>query len=179
MKILKKIYYRFFVRTAEANANYLRRYSGAKIGNNCHLFRTFNIGSEPYLVEIGDNVTITAGVKLITHDGSIKVPMGIGLTKNSDIFGKIIIGNNVFIGVNSIVLPNLRIGNNVIVGAGSIVTRDIPDNSVFAGNPAKHICTVQEFFDKNKSRIVFSDNLSGKTKENYVKKNYMNKDKHL
>ena len=49
------------------------------------------------------------------------------------------IGNNSIIGINSVVLPGIRIGNHVVIGAGSIVTKDIPDNCIAAGNPAKVI----------------------------------------
>ena len=47
------------------------------------------------------------------------------------------IGNQCFIGMNSIILPGVKIGNNVIVGAGAVVTKDIPSNTIVAGNPAK------------------------------------------
>ena len=56
--------------------------------------------------------------------------------------------NNVFIGCNSIIMGGVRIGNNVVIGAGSVVTKDIPDNSVVVGNPAKVIKTFDEFIEK-------------------------------
>ena len=59
--------------------------------------------------------------------------------KNGDVFGKIKVGDNVFIGINCTILPNTNIGNNCIVGAGSVVRGDFPDNSVIVGNPAKTI----------------------------------------
>ena len=65
--------------------------------------------------------------------------------------GIVQIGNNVFIGANSIVLCNTRIGDNVIVGAGSVVTHDIPSNSVYAGSPAKFVCTFEEFAQKHQA----------------------------
>jgi acetyltransferase-like isoleucine patch superfamily enzyme len=49
------------------------------------------------------------------------------------------IGDCVWIGANSVILPGVKIGNNVIIGAGSIVTKDIPENSIAAGNPCKVI----------------------------------------
>lgn len=64
--------------------------------------------------------------------------------------GQVNIGNNCFIGWGAIILPNIKIGNNCIIGAGTIVTRDIPDNSVVTGNPAKIIGKTDEFINKHK-----------------------------
>jgi len=90
-------------------------------------------------LSIGNNVTITSGTMILSHDAS---PQKVGL---SSIKKKVTIGNNVFIGIRSIILCGVTIGNNVIVGAGSVVTKDIPDNVVVGGNPAKIICTIEEF----------------------------------
>lgn len=59
-----------------------------------------------------------------------------------------IIGDNVFIGINSIILSGSNIGNNVIIGAGSVVSGRIPDNEVWGGNPAKFICSLDEYYKK-------------------------------
>lgn len=134
--------------------------------NTVILTKKKNFGSEPYLVEIGDNCLITAGTKFITHDGSISVykkyidDMSMDLVYGKyNIFGKIMIGNNVFIGINTIVLPNISIGDNVIIGAGSVITKDIEANSVYAGNPAKYICSIDEYCSKlNHKDIVFVNN---------------------
>ncbi len=93
----------------------------------------------PWLISVGDNVTFSANVKILAHDAST-VKAG----AHSKI-GRVDIGNNVFIGFNSIVLCNTRIGDNVIIGAGSVVTRDVPSNSVYAGNPAKFVCSFEDF----------------------------------
>jgi acetyltransferase-like isoleucine patch superfamily enzyme len=102
-----------------------------------------DFGSEPFLIEIGDNVTITNGVGFITHDG------GVGMFRKEypgiNVFGRIVVKNNVFIGVQTIILPGVTIGNNVVIGAGSIITKDIPDNVVVAGAPAKIIRTIDEY----------------------------------
>ena len=83
----------------------------------------------------------------MTHDGAKWV-----LEQNQDFkgtkFGPITIHDNSFIGVNSIIMPNVTIGPNSIVGAGSIVTKNVPPNTVYAGNPAKHICTYEEYLEK-------------------------------
>lgn len=62
--------------------------------------------------------------------------------------GKIHIGNNVFISSKSTILYGVNIGNNVIIGAGSIVTKDIPDNSIVAGAPAKFIKSFDDYISK-------------------------------
>src|SRR5690606_35980431 len=107
--------------------DYYARYIGVKIGTNCRI-NTKHFGTEPFLVEIGDNVTIASDVKLITHDGSGR------LFEKVFRYRKIIIGNNVFVGMNSILLLGVEVGDNVIIGAGSVVTKSIPPNSVVAGN---------------------------------------------
>ncbi len=113
------------------------RENGVIVGKDCRFF-SLNIFSEPYLIEIGDNVIISGEVIFVTHDGAIY------LFKDEDPhlfghFGRIIIGNNCFIGMGAIILPNVEIGDNCIVGAGAVVMESIPHNSVVAGNPAKVI----------------------------------------
>lgn len=101
---------------------------------------------------IGDNTQITAGVIVLAHDYSYSV-LG-------NIFGELprqqrdtVIGKNVFIGMNSVILMGAAIGDNVIVGAGSVVSGSIPSNSVCAGNPAKVICSLEQFLDKARVRF--------------------------
>ena len=103
--------------------------------------------SHCFLIEIGNNVTLSIRVTLMAHDASTKIILG--YTK----IGSIKIGNNVFIGANSTVLPNVRIGDNVVVGANSVITRDVPSNSVVAGNPGKVISSIADFEEKNKERM--------------------------
>jgi len=114
-------------------------------GKNFSYNNGFPIDSNwPWLISVGDNVTLATGVKLLAHDASTARIDGVH-TK----IGIVEIGNNVFIGANTVVLPNVRIGNNVIVGAASVVSHNIPDNSVYAGNPAKKICTFEEYSAKH------------------------------
>lgn len=117
---------------------------GAKIGDNC-VVRASMLGTEPWLITIGNHVLLADGVRLLTHDGA-----GWCLRYNQekgyyDIWGKIEIGNNVYIGVNSIIMPNVKITNNVIIGAGSIVTKSILEDGVYVGSPAKRIKTYDEW----------------------------------
>ena len=60
------------------------------------------------------------------------------------------IGSNSFLGNNAIVLPGVAIGTGCIIGAGSVVTKNIPDNSVHAGNPARFICTLDDYVGRIK-----------------------------
>ncbi len=124
---------------------YLRS-RGVQIGDNVNLINTVIDFSHGFLVTIGNRVTLT-GVKILTHDASTQIPFG--LTK----VGKVTIGNEVFVGHGTIILPNVHIGNRVVVGAGSVVTKDIPDNSIAAGNPARVIGTYEEFLAKHASQI--------------------------
>jgi serine acetyltransferase len=65
---------------------------------------------------------------------------------------KTIIGNDVFLGANAVVLPGVKIGNGAIIGAGAVVTKDVDSYSVVAGNPAKFMCTVNEYIQKCQSK---------------------------
>ena len=83
-----------------------------------------------FLITIGDDVTMSIRVTVMAHDASTK--RSLGFTK----IGLVTIGNGSFIGQNSTILPNVKIGDNCIIGAGSVVTKDVPNDSVYAGNPA-------------------------------------------
>lgn len=122
------------------------RSRGVQIGENVHLINTTIDWSHGFLVSIGNRVTLT-GVRILTHDGSTQIPFGVSRV------GRVTIGDEVFIGHGTIILPNVRIGSCVVIGAGSVVTRDIPDNSVAAGNPARVIGTYDAFLDKHRAQM--------------------------
>lgn len=147
---------------------------GVKIGENCEIYRNVSFGSEPYLIEIGNHVRITSGVKLITHDGGVWVLRELKEEyKDIDIFGKIKIGNNVHIGIDSIIMPGVTIGNNVIIGCKSVITRDIPDNCVVVGIPGRPIKTVKDYEEKNKKRFVHTKLMNSKEKKLWIQSNYL------
>lgn len=148
------------------------RKRGAKIGHGCSISKDVYFGTEPYLIKIGDNVRLTSNVKFITHDGGMWVIRNKFDMPDADKFGTIEIGNNVNIGWNVIIMPNVRIGSNCVIGAGAIVTKDIPDNSVAAGVPARIIETIDEYYEKNKSRILHTKGMNAKQKECFLKKKY-------
>jgi acetyltransferase-like isoleucine patch superfamily enzyme len=128
----------------------LRR--GLKLGREVRIMGKPDFGSEPYLIEIGDHVTISSNVTFVTHDGATWVfrhlPEYTGLQR----FGRIAIGSNCFIGAGAIILPGVRMGNNCVVGAGSVVTRSVEDNTVVAGVPARFICTYDEYVRRTAPR---------------------------
>lgn len=119
---------------------------GVKFGKNVNLYHVYIDNGHAYLVEIGNDVTLTH-CTILAHDASTKNALGYSKV------GKVTIGNNVFVGYQSVILCNVRIGNNVIVGAGSVVTHDIPDNSVVAGNPAKVIMKYDDFISKHQKNM--------------------------
>ena len=128
--------------------NYLRK-CGVKVGENCTFYDCNNVSIDtqnPHMIEIGDFVRITSGVQILTHDYSFSVLCSVegGIVGSVE---KTVIGNNVFIGRNAIIL-------NVIIGAGSIVSKNCEDNSVYAGNPAKRICSIDEMYKKRKSKML-------------------------
>lgn len=148
---------------------------GMQLGDNCSIFRTASMGSEPYLVRLGNNVKIVDRVSFITHDGAVEVLRKLFNLPNIDLFGTITVGNNVFIGLGSTILPGVKIGNNVVVGAGSIVTSDIPDNSIFAGVPAKFIVSIHDYYDKVKPFFDETKNMTYLKKRNFLINKYIDK----
>ena len=107
--------------------------------------------ADPEYISIGDNVRICADAVFVNHDSARNL---LNRTYNTNEFqpyyGCIYVGNNVIIGGGAMILPNVYIGNNVVIGAGAIVTKDVPDNSVIAGVPAKIIGTFDDFAAKRK-----------------------------
>ena len=145
---------------------------GVRVGKNVQVFNGVSFGSEPYLIEIGDNTRIAEDVRFFTHDGGAHVLRNMGLLENADFFGPIKIGSNVHIGTQAMILPNVTIGNNVIVGIRAVVTKDVPDNCIVAGMPARIIETIDEYYEKHKDTCDFTKNLSAEEKKAYLVKKY-------
>lgn len=116
---------------------------GINFGKRVRITGKPYFSSEPFLITTGDDVTIAHGVVFHTHDG------GIGVLRKKypkvDVFRKIKIGNNVFIGTYATIMPGVTVGDNVIIGASSVVTKDVPNDVVVAGVPAKIIKTIKEY----------------------------------
>lgn len=151
----------------ELISGYFRRH-GMKVGSNCNILSDIN-SSEPYLISIGDNVTISNDVDFITHDASIgKVTNGI----TSDLFGPIEIGNNCFIGAHSIIMYGVSLPDNTIVAAGSVVTHSVSPatggGTIIGGSPAKVIGDWNEFRKKAKGRELSIKSMEADQRKNAV-----------
>lgn len=154
-------------RSGWEKAEYLRR-KGVfhSMGKKCYWHPT-KIPAEPHLVSMGENVFIGTGVTLITHNmvncvfnnmTECKINGENGIPQ----VGRIIFGDNVFVGANSTVLYNVKIGNNCIIAANSVVTKDVKDGTVVAGVPAREIGTFDDQYLKYKE---FNQDFKEKTSE--------------
>lgn len=151
--------------SSESYINYLQK-KGVKVGKGIEIFRPFRTEIDmqnPHLLTIGDYVQMTGPVTILTHDYSWSV---LKRKYNGEILGnqrETIIGNNVFIGWGATILGGSKIGDNTIIGANSVVSGKIKGNSVYAGNPAKYLMSLEEYYLKRKS-------LQLKEAVNYVRK---------
>jgi acetyltransferase-like isoleucine patch superfamily enzyme len=127
-------------------------------------------GSEPWLITLGDNVHITAGVQFVTHDGGTLILR----KEHPDLewTAPITVGDDVYIGMRSLILPGVGIGNRCVIGAGSVVTTDIPDNTVAVGVPARPIRTTDEYLDRLKAKSLRVGHLPAQAKAEAIKKIY-------
>lgn len=137
---------------------------GVTVGRDCRFLNT-DFSSEPYLVTVGDHVTLSY-TKIIPHDGGVWVFRG--EHPDVELCGPVTIGNNVFVGVGTIILPNVTIGDNCVIGAGAVVTRDIPPNSVAVGVPARVIKTVDEYWQSVQDKITPTKTMSYADKRDYL-----------
>lgn len=150
--IIQSIYLFYIQKSGRREIDYLRK-NGCDIDKsvriNCDL-KTF--GSEPYLISIGPNSLIAQDVRFITHDGGMSVLNNLNKFDGKIMkkYGRIIVGENTFIGMGTYIMPNVKIGNNCVVGARSLVTKDVPDNSVVVGVPAKVIYNIDVYYEKSK-----------------------------
>ncbi len=162
MFIFKKVrylYYRYFTSPFR-----YAKYLGVKIGEKC-LINTYNWGTEPYLISIGNHVQITHGVSLHTHGGGHcireKYP-------DFDVFGKIVIKDWAYVGAFSQIMPGVTIGEGALIAAGSIVTKSVAPHSVVGGNPAKYICSTDDFYHKNEKYNLATKGMSYEEKKDYL-----------
>lgn len=142
---------------------YARR-KGVKIGKHCYISTRY-WPSEPYLITIGDYVQITYGVSIYTHGGGQALRQ---THPGFDVFGKVVIEDWAYIGANSQIMPGVIIGEGALVAAGSVVTKSVPPHTVVGGNPARYICTVEEYYERNKEYNLKTKGLSFQDKKKYL-----------
>ena len=134
---------------------------GVQIGKNC-LINTRFWPSEAYLVKIGNNCQITHNVSIHTHGGGNAIRMQ---HPDFDVFGKVVIEDWAYIGAFSQIMPGVTIGEGALVAAGSVVTKSVAPHTVVGGNPARYICTTEEFYEKNKRFNMNTKGLSAEAKK--------------
>ncbi len=173
LSIINNIYWRFI-----ASPIKYARHIGVNIGEN-NLIGKGHWSSEPYLITVGNYCQLT-NCKIFTHGGGNilrdKYP-------DFDCFGKVVIGNYVYIGTNALIMPGVTIGDNVLVAAGSVVTKSVPPRMVVAGNPAKIIGNIDSYYVRNSKFDVKTKELDYSSKketllnmnpEKFIFKEYLN-----
>lgn len=153
--LFPRIYWKFF-----ASPIKYARHIGVTIGENNFIGKD-HWSSEPYLITVGNNCQLT-DCKIFTHGGGNCVR---SIHPDFDLFGRVTIGDWVYIGTHSLIMPGVTIGNNVLVAAGSVVTKSIPADMVVGGNPAKIICTVKEYYERNKHWDLHTKGLAASDKK--------------
>ena len=156
LEMIRKIYWRFLMSPERYD-----RHLGVKIGEKC-LISTRRWPSEPYLITIGNHVQVTENVWFYTHGGGNIVRKQI---PDFDCFGKIVVEDWAYIGSGSKILPGVIIGEGALVAAGSVVTKSVPAYTVVGGNPAKVICSIEEYICRNQKYNVRTYGLSYEEKK--------------
>ena len=132
------------------------RSMGGMIGKNTRFISpaacNIDFGRASY-IKIGDNCCLTF-VNILAHDYSWYTLLESCGDILPDAGGYVTIGNNVFVGYDALILKDTTIGDNCIIGARSVVKGNIPANTVWAGVPAKQICTLDEFYKKRESKRI-------------------------
>lgn len=141
-----------FIRTSVKRMAYLRNRNVFGTIGNWGAYQGRVVPLYPKLIKLGSNVRISSQVAFVTHDTiHFMLNRKLGEKRFRENVGCIEVGDNVWIGTGSRILYDVRIGSNVIIGAGTLVNKDIPDNSVVAGVPAKRICSLDDFISKRET----------------------------
>lgn len=155
------------------NKGFYLRFIGLLFGKECRFIdlRRSTFGSEPFLIRLGDHVTISSNVHFVTHDGGAWVLRN--LYPNMDLFGPIVVGNNVFIGMGTTILPGTIIEDNVVVGAGSIVRGRLYSNYIYAGIPAKKIKSLSQYAENALIKCDHTKSMSFFEKKRFLISKYV------
>lgn len=155
MGFRKRLYHTIrlqFIRNARQRAEYLKRKNiFGCVGNNVSIMQR-KIPLYPELIKFHNNISIGSNTSFLTHDGVFRI---LNRKYQTNMFkehiGCIEIMDNVFIGANTQIMNDVKIGPNAIVAAGSVVTKDVPENTIVAGVPAKPIGKFDEYVNKTKN----------------------------
>lgn len=128
----------------------------ASVGDN-FFFQPRIIPADPKLIKFHNNVSVASGVTFINHDLVHNVLNNMNQGYFAYTAGCIEVMDNVFIGSNAMILPNVKIGPNAIVAAGAVVTKDVKENSIVAGVPAKEIGKFDEYVLKRKDVVTLTN----------------------
>lgn len=153
-KIISRLYWHYI-----ASPEKYARHIGVNIGKN-NLISKKHWSSEPYLITVGSNCQLTT-CQIFTHGGGNAVRRN---HPDFDVFGKVVIGDYVYIGASALIMPGVTIGDGALVAAGSVVTKSVPSGMVVAGNPAKILCSVEDYYERNKQYDLHTKGVANKKK---------------
>ena len=151
-KIISRLYWHYI-----ASPEKYARHIGVNIGKN-NLIGKKHWSSEPYLITVGSNCQLTT-CQIFTHGGGNAVRRS---HPDFDVFGKVVIGDYVYIGASALIMPGVTIGDGALVAAGSVVTKSVPSGIVVAGNPAKILCSVEDYYERNKQYDLHTKGVANK-----------------
>lgn len=160
-KLIRKIIYGYKA-DSDSYISHLKK-SGCSIGDGCVIYSPMktSIDEPGFMLKIGNNVRITEGVTILCHDASVYTldiaqKMVGGYFCAPRAFKKTIIGNNVFIGRYAILTMGTHVGDNVIIGAGSVCHGVLQSDSVYGGNPARRICSLETYNNRCAEQYLHS-----------------------
>lgn len=148
---------------------------GLKVGRNVYIMEDVNFDSNyPFLIEIGNNCRISKDVRILAHDATTF--RALGITRIAPV--RILDGS--FIGERAIILPGVTIGPDAMIAAGSVVNRDIGEDKIAAGNPARPYGSYSELIEKYRESVspenmIYKENVEDGMVDSVAIKNLVNK----